>query len=72
MAGSAHRQEIRATTPPKGGVKTQSDTSPDGARVDYKAMQAAEAAKAKTRGGKGVTGDSGSEILDYQCPHTGC
>ena len=52
MSGRVHRQELRglSTSAGKGGVKTQGDTSPDGASVDYHGMQAATAAAERKRG----------------------
>lgn len=69
MSGSAHRHSELfndSKAPPKG---KRAESVQDGPKVDYKGMQAAEARKAAARGGKGVTGQSGSEILDYQMPY---
>jgi hypothetical protein len=52
-------------TPPKGTPKASVQ---DGPKVDYHGLQAAAARASAARGGKGVTGQSGSEILDYQMP----
>jgi hypothetical protein len=68
MSGSAHRhQELRHDegAPPKA---KQRAFVQDGPKVDYKGMQAAAARASAARGGKGVVGQSGSEILDYQMP----
>lgn len=68
MTGSAHRHcELRKDSckPAKG---TRATSVSDGPGVDYKGMQATAAREAASRGGKGVEGQSGSEILDYQDP----
>lgn len=40
----------------------------DGADENYQGMYTKAANEARSRGGKGIPGDSGSEILDYQEP----
>jgi hypothetical protein len=67
MSGRAHKIELRGKESiPKG--KGCGDCSPDGAKEDFQGMYTRAASAAKARGGKGVKGESGSEILDYQDP----
>jgi hypothetical protein len=66
MSGRAHRCNMKdCGTPPR---STPRASVQDGPKVDYKGMQAAAARASAARGGKGVVGQSGSEILDYQMP----
>lgn len=67
MSSRAHKNDMRGTEkPPKG--KGCADCSPDGAKEDFQGMYTRAASAAKSRGGKGIVGESGSEILDYQDP----
>jgi hypothetical protein len=68
MSGRAHKIELRGKeNVPKG--KGCGPCAPDGSKEDYQGMYSRAASAAKSGGGKGKDGESGSEILDYQEPY---
>lgn len=66
MTGRAHRECLRDTKSPKS--KSKSGVQ-DGPKENFQGMYDSAVSKAKSGGGKGIPGPSGSDILDYQKPY---